>query len=173
MKLVLTGYMGSGKSAVGKDLSLKLGCPFVDLDEAIEASEKCSIAQLFSEKGEIYFRNIESRHLKRFINSEENSVLATGGGTLTYADNLDFLLSVEDVTIIHLKASLDTLTNRLLKEKNKRPLIAHLETKVELADFIRKHVFERSFYYNSASITIKVDELSISNITERIVLDLF
>ena len=173
MKIVLIGYMGSGKSSVGKQLAATLGYNFVDLDAQIEREETKTISEIFSEKGEIYFRKKENSVLKRFVNSTENLVLASGGGTPCYGDAIDFLTYKEKTITIYLKSSLDILTNRLFSERAIRPLISYIEDKDTLKDFIRKHLFERSFYYNQAKIVVNTDDTSIENIVEVIVSGLF
>lgn len=173
MKLVLIGYMGSGKSSVGRQLATKLGYQFIDLDARIELEEFKTIPELFSEKGEIYFRRKENEVVKRIVNLDQDFVLSTGGGTPCYGDIMSFLYSEEKVLTIYLKTSLDILTSRLFLEKIERPLISHIEDEVSLKDFIRKHLFERSYYYNQAKMQINTDELSVEEIVNAIVIQLF
>ncbi|MDC8002019.1 shikimate kinase [Aequorivita todarodis] len=173
MKIVLIGYMGSGKSSIGEKLSEVLGFPFKDLDSEIEEQVGSAVSEIFSKKGEIYFRKIENEVLKKIISEEGNLVLATGGGTPCYADSLVFMSEMENVVTIYLKTSLAILCERLFSEKAKRPLIAHLESGNELNDFIRKHLFERSYYYNQAALTIETENESIERIVEKIILKLF
>jgi len=173
MKLVLLGYMGSGKSSVGTLLSEALQFQFTDLDHYIEMAEGMSISQLFQQKGEIYFRRNEATALAKIISEENKMVVATGGGTPCYGTIMADLLPNEDVVTVYLKSSLETLTRRLFAEKSKRPLIAHLETEDLLNDFIRKHLFERSFYYNQASIVLACDGLTPEAIVEKLILKLF
>ncbi|MBW2936481.1 shikimate kinase [Aureisphaera sp. CAU 1614] len=173
MKLVLIGYMGSGKSLLGKHLSQVLDIPFQDLDTYIETSEKSSISQLFETKGEIYFRKREAILLQKILSENSNLILATGGGTPCYGSVMKDLLGSNNVLTIYLKCSVDTLTERLWKEKESRPLISHIKSKEVLNDFIRKHLFERSYYYNQANITVACDGLSEKEIVEKILFQLF
>lgn len=173
MKLVLLGYMGSGKSSIGKLLSEALQFEFIDLDHYIEMAESMTISQLFQEKGEIYFRRNEATALNKIISEENKIVIATGGGTPCYGTVMADLLANEDVVTIYLKNSLETLTERLFAEKSERPLIAHLETQALLNDFIRKHLFERSYYYNQASMVLACDGLTPEAIVEKLILKLF
>jgi shikimate kinase len=173
MKLILIGYMGSGKSSIGEKLSEVLNVPFKDLDSEIEKQENSRITEIFSKKGEIYFRKIENEVLKKTISKKGNFVLATGGGTPCYADSMAFMSKMENVVTIYLKTSLDTLCERLFAEKAKRPLIAHLKSGDELNDFIRKHLFERSYYYNQADLIVETENESIEKIVEKIILKLF
>jgi len=165
--------MGSGKSAIGKAVSNKLNYLFKDLDSEIEEKEEKKIAAIFSEKGEIYFRKQENEVLRSIISKEDHMVLSTGGGTPCYGTVMEYLGETENVVTVYLKASLDTLTERLFSEKEKRPLISHVESKENLQDFIRKHLFERSYIYNQADIIVAVDEKEVNEIVEELILKLF
>ncbi len=173
MKIVLLGYMGSGKSSVGENLATVLKADFLDLDFLIESAENDTINNIFSKKGEIYFRKKENTILKTTLKGRDNFVLATGGGTPCYGNIIDFLKNEDNILTIYLKCSLETLTKRLFEEKTKRPLISHLTEKEQLNDFIRKHLFERSFYYTQADITINCDDATIDEIVQKIILKLF
>lgn len=173
MKLVLIGYMGSGKSTVGKKLATILGIPFKDLDSEIEKQEGTSVSNIFSGKGEIYFRKVESIVLKQILSLDEKFILATGGGTPCYGDSMSFITTEKDVTSIYLKTPLDILTTRLFSEKENRPLLSHLQTEEELNDFLRKHLFERAYYYNQAKVIIENGGEGIDNTIEKILLKLF
>lgn len=152
MKIILLGYMGSGKSTVGKILSEKTEISFFDLDTLIEKREEMTIKQIFSNKGEIYFRKLESQYFNEFIQNNTNYILSLGGGTPCYANNHD-KLQLPDVQSVYLKVSIPELVKRLREEKEMRPLIASL-TEEELEDYIRKHLFDRNFYYHHAKITL-------------------
>jgi shikimate kinase len=173
MKIVLIGYMGSGKSVIGNRLAKVLSAAFYDLDTEIEKEEKMSIASIFDEKGEIYFRKKERATLLRLLEEDNQSIIATGGGTPCYGNMMETIISKPGVIVIYLRASLETLTQRLSHEKEKRPLIAHLKTDALLNDFIRKHLFERNFYYFQAERTVRVDDKTVAQIVEEIVVDLF
>ena len=168
MKIVLIGYMGSGKSTIGEQLAKSLNYIFIDLDQAIENEEQQSISEIFSKKGEIYFRKLERKVLETILTSKSNIVLATGGGTPCFGDTMEYIDSVDDSTTIYLKTSNEVLTERLLNENQERPLIAHLDSKELLNDFIRKHLFERSFYYNKSAIKIQSDGISINELVQEI-----
>lgn len=173
MKIVLLGYMGSGKSSVGKKLAKVMGIPFKDMDDEIEKQEGISISKIFSEKGEIYFRKVESEVLQSILIKPDGFVLATGGGTPCYGDSMNLILEQEDVISVYLKTPLDVLTTRLFSQKENRPLVAHLKTEEELNEFIRKHLFERAYFYNQAGLIIKNDEESVNDTVEKIILKLF
>lgn len=173
MKIVLIGYMGSGKSSVGEKLADVLGMPFKDIDTEIEEQVGVPLPRIFSEKGEIYFRKIENEILKKILFQPENFVLATGGGTPCYGDSMNFITDQKDVISIYLKIPLSILVSRLFLEKENRPLLAHLKTEEDLNDFIRKHLFERAYYYNQANVIIENDSENIEETVEKIILKLF
>ena len=157
MIVVLMGYMGSGKSTIGKKLATVLNYNFLDLDDYLINKEEASISEIFKTKGEIYFRKKETEYLKKLISSSENLVLALGGGTPCYGENIDVLTSHLKVALFYLKLSIPLLAERLFKEREKRPLINHLNSEDELLEFIGKHLFERVHYYNQAKYTISTD----------------
>lgn len=166
MKVVLLGYMGCGKSVIGDFLAKKLQVSFYDLDKEIEKVTQSSISELFQSKGEIYFRKKENEVLKTFLNKKEDFILSLGGGTPCYFNNHE-LLQQDDVFSIYLKASTDNLVNRLINEKEKRPLL-HNQDEVSLKDFISKHLFDRNFYYHQATKVINVDDKTIEEIVKEI-----
>ena len=172
MKIVLLGYMGSGKSFIGNELAQLLGFDFIDLDAYIEENEGQSIEDLFTLKGEIYFRKREAYYLLDLLKSSKPVVLALGGGTPCYGNNLEILKNSEATITIYLKASIKTLIKRLFKERFKRPLISHLNSEMELAEFIGKHLFERTRFYNQSDITISTDDKSSQQLMESIILQL-
>lgn len=166
MHIVLLGYMGSGKSTIGKLLSSQTGQPFLDLDEYICQKEKRSISEIFAQKGEIYFRKKEHEYLKEVLENKQDMILSLGGGTPCYGNNMELILQYDTLSV-YLKASIQTLTERLLKHKNSRPLIASLEDE-QVPEFIAKHLFERRFFYEQASQTIVIDHKSAMEIAAAI-----
>ncbi len=173
MKIVLLGYMGCGKSWIGKKLAQELKMPFVDLDARIEAEEGRTITSIFSEMGEIYFRKRENAILKKLVSANGNMVLATGGGTPCYADSMTFLSMSPNVVTLYLKCTVQTLAKRLNAQKDHRPLIAHLKSEEAMEDYVRKHLFERSHYYNQAQFQLSVDTLPPEEIVDAIKSKLF
>jgi shikimate kinase len=166
MKIILLGYMASGKSTIGKEISKKLDMNFIDLDAYISKQEKKSIPEIFKIKGEIYFRRIESIYLKELLNNEGDFVLSLGGGTPCYSNNME-LIQYSKATSIYIKASIPTLTARLLEEKDTRPLVADLENE-QLTEFVAKHLFERKFFYEEASVILNTENKSIQEIVLEI-----
>ena len=165
-KVILIGYMGSGKSIVDKNLATKIDSTCLELDDLIEKKVEMTIGKIFSSKGELYFRKLEHELFLKLLKDENNIIISTGGGTPCYFNNQE-LLNSKNVVSIYLKASIDTLYERLVNEKHKRPLIAHLSD-IEIKEFIAKHLFDRSFYYNQATYKVAVDGKSITEITDEI-----
>lgn len=172
MSIVLIGYMGSGKSTIGKKLAEIVKFKLIDLDDYIQERENMSIPQLFESKGEIYFRKKEHLYLEEVL-QQKDIILSLGGGTPCYGSNMDVILNTEGAQSVYLKSSIPNLVRRLTPEKSQRPLIAHLKTDEELTEFIGKHLFERSFYYNQSNHTIITDDKSIDVLAEEIVARLF
>ncbi|MBC2845923.1 shikimate kinase [Winogradskyella flava] len=172
MIVVLMGYMGSGKSTIGKKLATLLNYDFLDLDDFISENENSSILSIFKEKGEIYFRKKETESLKEIIDSKENVVLGLGGGTPCYGNNLSLLKNGKNVITFYLKLSIKNLAERLRTERDERPLISHLTSEEELLEFIGKHLFERAPYYSQADYNINADDKSKKDILENILMHL-
>ena len=168
MKIFLTGYMGSGKSYLGKLLAKQLNYDFIDLDDHIEVLEGRTINEIFEEKGELYFRKLETQVLKDVLEEPANLIISLGGGTPCYGNNLELIKEAENTKTVYIKASIQLLLERLFPEKMHRPVISHLETKELLEEFIRKHLFERAFYYNQSDIIVSVDKTPVDDILNRI-----
>ncbi|MBT3873125.1 MAG: AAA family ATPase [Flavobacteriaceae bacterium] len=168
MKIILIGYMGSGKTTIGKHLSELLNYKFIDLDQVIEYEEQHTVSEIFSKKGELYFRKKERTILETILSSDSNIVLATGGGTPCFGDTMEFMKSTENTITIYLKSSNEELTKRLFNERLNRPLIAHIKSQELLNDFIRKHLFERSYFYNQSDIKLSIDDLTVAAVVEEI-----
>jgi shikimate kinase len=166
MKIVLIGYMSSGKSTIGKHLADKLFLPFIDLDIYIEKKEKKSVSDIFKNKGEIYFRLIEHKYLKEILISDQKVVLSLGGGTPCYADNMN-LINTANTISFYLQTSIKVLVDRLTKEKDDRPLIASLEDN-KISEFVAKHLFERRVFYEKANFIIKTEGKSKSEIIKEL-----
>jgi len=166
MKIVLVGYMGSGKSTIGKLLAGNLDYEFIDLDDYIAFSEKMEIPKIFESKGEIFFRKKEFEYLNKVLNTKDNFVLSTGGGTPCYGDNMNAILETTS-NVFYLKVSIAGLINRLISEKEHRPLISNIRTE-ELPEFIGKHLFERSYFYSQANHNLLCDENSMEELVLEI-----
>lgn len=142
--------MGAGKTTVGKEISLKLGIPFIDSDSEIEKMENKSINEIFEQNGEIYFRTLESHFIDQ-VAELSDFVLAVGGGLPCYNDLVASLNKLG--TTVYLKCSVDTLLNRLKNEKELRPLVKNLNDE-ELKDYIEKLLNERDPVYAKAKYTL-------------------
>jgi shikimate kinase len=158
--------MGSGKSTVGKVLSERLQLQFIDQDRYIEEAEGQSVPEIFGAKGEIYFRKKEQFYLKEILDLNNHFVLATGGGTPCYGNNMQFILEATP-NVFYLKLSIGALVKRLFKEKEGRPLIRH-HSEEALPEFIGKHLFERNRYYTMANHTIHCDGHGIDAVVDEI-----
>ena len=165
MKIILLGYMGSGKSTVAKELARALNLPFIDLDDYIIDKEKKSIKEIFEIKGEIYFRLQESKYLKELLDHSEDAVLALGGGTPCYANNME-LIKKESLSV-YLKGGIATICQRLRSEKQQRPLIASLNDE-QLTEFVAKHLFERRNFYEQATQSISIDNKSVHELLQEL-----
>ena len=165
-KIILVGYMGSGKTTIAKALSTHLSIPYFDLDRLIEEEIGIDIPQIFAQKGEIWFRKKEHEVLKRFILENDNFILSLGGGTPCYAGN-HLILQEKNIFSFYLKAKVSTLTNRLENEKDHRPLLQNIET--DLSTFIGQHLFERIPFYNFAKHKINIDEKSVNEISKEVI----
>ncbi len=165
MKIVLTGYMASGKSTTGQLLANKLGLSFIDLDKAIESRTGYTITETIFNKGELYFRKLEREMLEELIKGD-NFVMSAGGGTPCYYDNME-LINRNSISI-YLQNSVKSLYERLESEKATRPLIAHLEGDA-LKEYIGKHLFERNVFYEKATLVINAAAKTPEQITTEII----
>lgn len=165
-KIILLGYMGCGKSTIANRLSKITDIPFVDLDKSIEERTNLSINEIFEQQGEIHFRKLEREVFIDLLNAPDNLIIGLGGGTPCYANNHE-LLKGDNIVSIYLKASVDTLFERLVSNKSKRPLIAN-KTDDEMKEFIAKHLFDRSFYYNQAQHKLVIDGKTKDETTQDI-----
>tara|TARA_R110000868_G_scaffold21640_3_gene89710 strand:- start:11990 stop:12505 length:516 start_codon:yes stop_codon:yes gene_type:complete len=166
MKIVLIGYMGSGKSTIGELLSKILNINFIDLDEYIESKLDCSVQEVFKEKGELFFRKMEHKYIQELMDEKKSFVLSTGGGTPCYSNNLD-VIKTETPNVFYLKVSIAGLVERLVLEKENRPLIANINND-GLPEFIGKHLFERNNFYLKANHIITCDGKSPEKIVDEI-----
>ncbi|MBR1548959.1 MAG: shikimate kinase, partial [Prevotella sp.] len=142
-RIILIGYMGSGKTTVGKALSRVTGMMFYDLDWYIESRMRKTVSQLFAERGEEGFRQIEYNLLHE-VAEFEDVIISCGGGTPCFFDNIDYLNQQGDV--VYLKATPEVLYSHLLMAKVERPLLKD-KSPEELIAYITQHLGERAPYY--------------------------
>lgn len=169
MILVLIGYMGSGKSSIGKKIAKKLNYKLIDLDDFIEEKENATVKEIFETKGEIYFRKKEEEYLLDLLKLEEDVILSLGGGTPCFGNNMQHIINATNSKSVYLKASITKLADKLIEKKAKRPLIAHIETKEDLAEFIGKHLFERSHYYSQAKHIVMTDDKTKKEVAAEVI----
>lgn len=154
-RIFLIGYMGAGKTTVGKELSEQLGLSFIDLDCYIEGRYHRTVGQLFVEKGEEAFRDIERRMLRE-VATFEDILVSTGGGVPCFFDNMEFMNGVG--TTVYLKVSVDELTKRLEVCKNTRPVL-NGRSGQELRKFISESLEKREPFYTKASVLFEAEEM--------------
>ena len=156
--IILIGFMGSGKTTIGKALEEKTDMVFVDIDELIEAYEGCKISEIFVDKGEAYFRRLENETLKDLLTSTDNKVISTGGGIVTNQENIPLLKQLGKVFYLRIKP--ETVVKRLEGDKTRPLLIGENKlVKVEQLMTDRKELYEMA-----ADKTIDTDGLSVSEI---------
>ncbi|MBB4807849.1 shikimate kinase [Chryseobacterium defluvii] len=170
MIISLVGYMGSGKSHISKILSEKLNFKLIDLDKEISRRNKLTIPEIFEKKGEIYFRKLERETLEEILATQENIILSLGGGTPVYYNNMEIIN--HNSKSVFLKASVNTLSERLSKQKEKRPLIANIPDE-NLPEFVAKHLFERNIFYNKAQFSVNTDLRTPEDIVNEIIEKLY
>ena len=151
-RIILIGYMGAGKTTVGKALSQALGLPFYDLDWYIEERHRRTIAQIFAEKGEKGFRDIE-RNILHEVAEFEDVVISCGGGTPCFFDNMEYMN--RQAQTVYLKASPDILFRHLKMGKVERPLLKD-KTEDEMKQYIRDSLSTREPFYSQARYTLDV-----------------
>jgi shikimate kinase len=165
MKIFLIGFMGSGKTYCGKQLSGKLHIPFYDLDELIVTEAGKTINEIFAEEGEEYFRLKEKEILHTITESHETFIMACGGGTPCYFNNIEYMN--ESGVTVWMNTPVDILHERLLKEKESRPLLKELSHE-QLKSYIIKKFADRKMYYEQAAIRIDDDQLSTESLIQKI-----
>ena len=154
-RIILIGYMGAGKTTIGKALARQLGIMFYDLDWYIENRMRKSVAQIFAESGEEGFREIEYNMLHE-VAEFEDVVLSCGGGTPCFFDNMDYLNRQGDT--LYLKASPEVLASHLRMGKGIRPLIQG-KNDTELLRYIKDSLARREPFYSKARHTLNIDVL--------------
>ena len=160
--LYLIGFMGVGKTTIGKQIAALNKVVFIDTDSQIEKETSKSIKEIFETDGEIAFRKLETDTIHSI---NKKAIIACGGGLPAHNNNIEYLK--HKGIVIYLKASTETLIKRLEKNKNKRPLISNL-TNEERLEFIRKILKEREKTYKQADYTIETDNKTVKEILREI-----
>ena len=154
-RIILIGYMGAGKTTVGKALAKELGITFYDLDWYIESRMRKTVAQIFAERGEEGFRKIEYNMLHE-VAEFEDVIISCGGGTPCFFDNMDYLN--QQGQVVYLKAEPEVLSKHLVMSKNDRPLLRG-KTPEQLITFIREQLEKREPFYTKAKYILDVSLL--------------
>ena len=168
-KIVLIGFMGSGKSCVGKILAARLRLSWRDLDEIIETATACSIPDYFALHGEAAFRGLETEQLEAALQNE--GVLSTGGGVVTQSDNRQ-LLKISPATVVYLRATARTLAHRIRNQPGTRPLIDGdgaldlPQTTQRVSELLRTRA---PWYQECADVIIDGDEMDAQQVADAIV----
>ncbi len=165
MKVFIIGYMGSGKTQMGHFLAKKLGYSYADLDIEIEKQENLLVSEIFSKYGEEYFRKIEKDKLHSLVDTNNNIVISTGGGTPCFFDNMNYMN--EKGLTIYLKVPVNKLIKRLARpiSQKKRPILNNLNNEEEIKEFITKHLAEReNKYYSKSNLIIDITNISFKQL---------
>ena len=154
-RIILIGYMGAGKTTLGRKLAEQLSVPFYDLDWYIETRMHSSVPKIFEERGENAFREIE-RNMLHEVAEFEDVVISCGGGTPCFFDNMDYMNGQGDT--VYLKAEPQVLYNHLKMGRTERPLLKG-KTEQQLLDHITQQLGERETFYNKARHIFEIDTL--------------
>lgn len=166
MLIFLVGYMGSGKTTIGRGLARQLGMRFIDMDTEVEQRTGMSVSEFFAARGEEAFRG-EEREVLRGLTAERDVVVATGGGVPCFFDNME-VMNAAGLTI-YLKMGPEKLASRLEYGKAKRPLLRD-KTQEQLRDFIAENLVGREPFYTRAKIVMDCDGVSDDYIARHVAL---
>lgn len=160
--IFLIGYMGCGKTTLGKKLASRMGYGFIDLDHVLEAQVGKTIAQYFADHGEDAFRELESSVLKTTA-YPANAIVSTGGGLPCFFDNMDWMK--QHGRVVYIKLNAGVLASRLENNKDDRPILRHKHGE-ELVAFINEKLTEREPFYNQANIIAEGVSLTAERVQE-------
>jgi len=161
--IALIGFMGAGKTVVGKALAEKLGKEFIELDALVEQRAGKTIPEIFRQDGEVAFREREIEAVKE-VSGRKNAVIACGGGVVLNQINIDRLR--KESLIVYLKASPKVILRRTSKDENERPLLKTSDRASEIRRLLR---FRKPFYERAADITIDTSKLDVDSVAEEII----
>lgn len=166
MRIILIGFMGSGKTHWGKQVAHRLQLPFFDLDEEVVKAAGKTVTEIFADSGEEYFRQKEKDTLEALVDANESLVLSCGGGTPCFFNNIEYMKKVG--IVVWLNTNVDVLLQRLLKEKAKRPLIKDISDE-DLRTYIIRKLNERRMYYEQADVTLdQEDAISMNEFIQTV-----
>lgn len=163
--IFLVGMPGAGKTTVGRKLSVALDMPFFDLDEYLEVRENDSIRNIFTKRGEAYFREAETAALRELAAKAGGAVVATGGGAPCFNDNMAFMTEVG--TTVYLKVPSEILAERLGHGRDHRPLVAG-KTDAEIEKFVTETLTKRLSFYQNAHITYQSNTRDVTELCSLI-----
>ncbi len=164
-RIFLIGYMGAGKTTVGKQLARRMGLSFIDLDLHIEARYHKNVRKLFAERGEDGFREIENKILHE-VAEFEDVIISTGGGTPCFFDNMEFMN--QHGKTVYLKVSIEELAKRLEISKQTRPVLQNRSGE-SLLRFIDDSIKQREVFYKQASIVFDAEHMMTESDVQAIV----
>jgi len=165
MRIYLVGSMGSGKSTLAKKMALRLNMEFIDLDKMIEAKAGRSVNDIFAIEGEDKFRELEHDCLRETL-LHDQAVIATGGGTPCYFENMEFINS--NGISVYIKLNPGILTSRLMESKSPRPLLKQLSGKDEIKKRIEELLAEREHYYLQSRLIVEGENIKAETIIKMI-----
>ena len=163
-KIYIVGYMGAGKTTAARRLASRLGWEVADTDDLFETKYRISVCDFFNKYDEPLYRKLESEVLKE-TESLENVVVATGGGTACFFDNMEWM-NRHGITVF-LRISEKAVIDRLVHAKRKRPL-AEGKSEEELTEFVKKNYAERMPFYEQARLTVKAEDLDLDNLVRLV-----
>ena len=161
--IALIGFMGTGKTAVGKALAKKLGREFIEMDSLIEQEAGKTIPEIFQQDGEITFRELEIE-VTRQVSLKKNVVIACGGGVVLNKINIDRLK--QECLIVYLTASPGVILKRTLADKTERPLLKNPDRVRRIKELLK---FRRPFYERAADLKVATSRLDIDSVAEQII----
>ena len=165
LRIFLIGFMGCGKSYWGRQLAQKLELPFFDLDQVIEEGEERPIADIFEAEGEEHFRQLEKEALHLITESHGAFVMATGGGTPCFYNNIEYMK--RSGIVVWINCTVEDLHGRLIGEKEARPLVKNINDD-QLKAYITKKGADRNIFYRQATTTVSGEGLSLEKLISKI-----
>jgi shikimate kinase len=164
MRIYLIGYMGSGKSSIGKRLALRMNFSFIDIDERIEVEQKLRISEIFKLKGESVFRQLEHKAIIETF-SQDNCIVSTGGGAPAFFDTMEQMRKFGLTIYLHAEAAV--LASRLQSNLHTRPLLAELKPD-NLVEFMQNQINERASFYQQAQLHVEAKDLTAAILHQKI-----
>jgi shikimate kinase len=165
MRIYLIGFMGAGKSHWGPRLAQEAGLRFYDLDREIEESQALTIDQLFTQQGEESFRILEKERLHLLTESHSQFVMACGGGTPCFLNNIEYMK--RSGKVVWINPAVEVLARRLWSERMKRPLLRSV-AEPELVDFIQQKMADRRLFYEQADVRISEETIDVTALLKTI-----